>query len=166
MSTIETDAPTETTRKLATAQAWVKQARHNVVLPSGAVVAIRIPDLNALIASGEIPQHLLSEATSQADAAEKKKSSFLTKEEAERELEFKNFMVAQTVVEPKVTPAMLAPGTGIPTEDKDMIVEFALRSREFDTEGNHISGLHTSEQFRKFRGVDSLYQDVEGVPGS
>lgn len=155
---------TKQVRKTVTAQGWIKQALHDIVLPSGAAVTIRIPDFTSLIEAGEIPQHLLKEAGAAIAADAEKKLP--TAEEAAREREFKNFLVLKTVVEPKLTEDMLDPKTGIPVEDKDMIVEFALRSREFDVEGNHISGLHTSEQFRKFRGIDSLYEDVEGSSGS
>lgn len=152
------------TRKASTAAGWKKAAVHTVVLPSSAVVDIRIPDVSALIKTGEMPQHLLAAAIkiAKSDEADKEPSV----EEMEHEIEFKNLVCLATVVAPSITMDDLDSKTGIPTEDKDMIVAFAMRQAEFDAEGNHIAGLDSSEKFRTFRGISSLYSDVEDVQGS
>lgn len=150
-------------RKITTAAGWVKQALHTIVLPSGAVVKIRIPDISDLIQTGQIPQHLLADALAFAKRGAEDDPKPPTPDEMKNEVEFKNLVVKATVVEPAIDEALLVPGSGIPVEDKDMIVEFAMRQREFDAEGNHIGGLDTSAKYRRFRGIDSLYEDVEGV---
>lgn len=157
----------EPTLKPVSASAWMKQAFHLVTLPSGAVVKIRIPDIAALIKTGEIPQALLGEAIAAAKGmGQDTEPKAPTAEEMSREVEFKNLVIKATVVEPEITDALLEPKTGMPAEDKDMLVEFAMRQTEFDAIGNQIAGLHTSAQYRKFRGLGGLYEDVEGLPSS
>ena len=145
-------------RKKTTAETWAQNALHYVVLPSGACVTIRIPDLPAMIETGEIPQHLLDAALGVAS----KPSQTPSKELIVQQREFTDTLVKITVVEPELTDAMLDPKTGIPYEDKEMLVEIATRQRDLDAEGSHIGGLETSEKWRRFRGVASLYEDVEG----
>jgi len=149
----------ETTNRPTVAQ-WKKAAFHDVVLPSGFKVKIRIPDLPSMIETGQLPQALLDVAIKVA----KGEQSEATPEMASKEAEFKNLVCLAAVVEPKISEADLAPA-GIPAEDKDMIAEFATRQREFDAEGNHISGLHLSAQFRRFRGLTDLYEDVADLQG-
>lgn len=134
-------------------------AEHEVVLPSGAVVLIRIPDLPALIEAGEFPQHLIDAAIGVASKPDTKP----TKEMIAHEREFKDELVKRTVIDPPITEEMLDSKNGIPYEDKEMIVEIATRQRDLDAEFNHIGGLDKSEKWRKFRGLGHLYEDVEGV---
>jgi hypothetical protein len=147
----------------STAAQWAgPKAEHEIVLPSGACVLIRIPDLPALIETGEIPQNLLDAALGVA----RKPDSVPTKELIVQQREFTDKLVELTVLDPKVTPEMLDHKTGIPYEDKEMIVEIATRQRDLDAEGNHIGGLDKSSKWRTFRGLGGLYTDVEGLPGS
>lgn len=148
-----------------TAAQWKQAGKHEVVLPSGFTVTIRIPDLSSMVETGQLPQTLLDTAV-KAAKGEITPEQEQTPEMAAKEREFKNLVTLAAVIEPKLTEADMDPVSGIPTEDKEMIVEFACRQREFDAIGNHIAGLHLSEQFRKFRGLTELYEDVEGVQGS
>lgn len=147
------------TRSTTDAASWGQAAFHLVTLPSGAVAKIRIPDLPALIETGEIPQHLLDAALGVAAKPNKTPS----KELIVQQREFTDCLVMQTVIEPPLSEADLDSKHGIPYEDKEMLVEIATRQRDLDAEGNHIGGLEKSEKWRKFRGLDSLYEDVEDV---
>lgn len=153
---------TDTAASRPTAAAWKKAKFHNVVLPSGFTVTIKIPDLPEMIQTGQLPQALLDVAIKSAKGeitAEQEQ----TAEMAGKEREFKALVALATVVEPKIAATDI---DDLPVEDLDMIVEFATRQREFDAEGNQIAGLHMSAQFRRFRGLTELYEDVEGVQGS
>ena len=147
------------TRKRTTADTWGQQAEHEIVLPSGATVLIRIPDLPAMIEAGEFPQHLIDAALGVAAKPHAKP----TKEMIVQQREFTDALVKTTVLDPPVTDAMLDHKKGIPFEDKEMIVEIATRQRDLDAEGNHIGGLEKSDKWRKFRGLEHLYEDVEGA---
>lgn len=150
-------------RKRVSADQWAGPiAEHEIVLPSGAAVLIRIPDLPALIESGEFPQHLLDAALGVAN----KPNAKPTKDLIVQQREFTDALVKATVLDPPITDAMLDHKTGIPFEDKEMLVDIATRQRDLDAEGTHIGGLETSDKWRKFRGLDTLYEDVEDLSGS
>lgn len=153
------------TRKRTTADQWAggveagSLAYHDVILPSGANVLIRIPDLPAMIENGEFPQHLIDAALGVASKPNAKPTIDLIVQQRE----FTDALVKTTVVDPPITDAMLDHKKGIPFEDKEMIVEIATRQRDLDAEGNHIGGLEKSDKWRKFRGLGHLYEDVEGA---
>lgn len=140
--------------------AWADLASHSVVCPTGARVTIKIPDLAGIIEGGELPQNLLDAALaaagSQTDDDKKKK---VTVEDIKRDRQFTHFLVAKTLVAPSVTPEQ---AERIPVEDKEMIAAIALRLRDLDAEGSHISGLEKSEKFRRFRGLGEFEPTVEG----
>lgn len=129
--------------------AWFRAADHTVTLPSGARVGIRIPDLPTLIEAGELPQTLLDAAIGVATGG----SEQPTVESIKQEREFRDKLITLTVTEPKISDEDVK---NIPVEDKDYLVEFALRQRDLDAEGEHIGGLTKSDKFRRFRGLDSL----------
>jgi hypothetical protein len=135
---------------------WKKAKTHNVRCPSGVFVKIIIPDLPDLIDSGQLPQHLVESAIAIASRERIKPS----KELITQQKEFTNVLVEKMVVEPKLSPQDVA---DIPFEDKEFLVEVATRQTDFDAEGNHIGGLHTSATFRRFRGLGSFNEDVEGL---
>lgn len=144
--------------KTVSLEQWKKSSVHVISLPSGSAVGIKIPDLAALIEAGEIPQNLLDAALSAAGAGGDRADKAPTKEFILQEAEFSNKLVQTTVVQPKLSEANVRE---IPFEDRVMIVEIATRQRDLDAEGNHIGGLHKSESFRKFRGLDDLNESVE-----
>jgi len=150
---IDPNAPVETL------DAWFDAGFHTVVCPTGTRVGIRIPDLAAIIEGGELPQHLLDAALSAASQQATPESEGVTVEDIKREMEFTNFLVSKTVVKPEVTAEQ---ASRIPTEDKEMIASIALRLRDLDAEGSHISGLDKSEKFRRFRGLGEFEPTVEG----
>lgn len=121
-------------------------ARHYVTLPSSAVVGIEIPDLAELIASGKLPNSLVDVAVEVA----KGNTDTVTEEAIKEQPAFYKHVIQLTVKEPEVTDDLYAK---LPTEDKEMLVEIATRQRDLDAEYKHIGGLHTSERWRKFRGL-------------
>lgn len=141
----------------STLAAWKKAAQHDVLCPSGVTVGIRIPDLPALIESGEIPQHLLDAALGAAGAREAESPS---KDLIVKQREFTDLVTKITVVEPKLSDDDLKV---IPYEDKDFIVAIATRQRDLDAEGKHIAGLDKSERFRRFRRLGEFDEAVEGL---
>lgn len=153
---------TDTAVSKPSVAAWKKAKLHEVVLPSSYKVTIKIPDLSSMIETGQLPQTLLDTAV-KAAKGEITAEQEQTPEMAAKEREFKELVCVAALVEPKITVADVG---DLPVEDLDMIVEFACRQREFDAEGNHLSGLHLSEQFRRFRRIAELYEDVEGLQGS
>jgi hypothetical protein len=149
-----------TKRTVKNLDAWSNSGYHEVVCPSTVVVGIRIPDLAAIIEGGELPQHLVDAALKAAGATSAVSDApEITVEDIKREREFTNFLVAKTVEEPALTPEDVS---RIPVEDKEMIAAIALRLRDLDAEGSHISGLDKSEKFRKFRGLGEFEPTVEG----
>jgi hypothetical protein len=146
-------------QKVVSLEQWKKSSLHVISLSSGSAVGIKIPDLAALIEAGEIPQNLLDAALSATGAGgDGRAEKTPTKEFILQEAEFSNKLVQSTVVQPKLSEANVRE---IPFEDRVMIVEIATRQRDLDAEGNHIGGLHKSESFRKFRGLDNLDASVE-----
>lgn len=132
--------------KTATLEQWGAAKRHPITLPSGTTVAIEIPDLPNLIRTGAIPNALVGVAIGVANGKK------VTADDIAEQAGFYNSLVAMTVKQPAVTEEQVADGT-IPAEDKEMIVEFAVRQRDFDAIGHHIGGLETDASFRTFRGL-------------
>lgn len=131
-------------RKAVSAAGWKKSAKHVIVLPSGAVVEIRIPDLPRMIEVGTIPQGLMDAAIGVASSG----SSKPTAELMGQQREFTDLLVQKMVISPALTEEDIPE---LPYEDKEMLVEVATRQRDLDAEGSHIGGLDKSERFRRFR---------------
>lgn len=158
---------------------WKGKAIHPITLPSGAEVDIRLPDLAQMIKSGQIPNELLDiaqkvgagvpigEALSEEKPKEgdEEQKDGVSKELIGQITDFHAFLVAKTVVSPEVTQEeVLTPGT-VPAEDIAVIVQFALRERDFDAVGHHLGGLETVPEFRTFRGLDTSVADILGSQG-
>jgi hypothetical protein len=161
MSTLEIEA-----NKPVSLSAWKKAATHYPLLPSGARVGIRVPDLPRMIETGQIPQHLLEAAVGAVKSqrlADDDKDEELTPEKivknSKEEREFTDCITLMTVVEPKLTEADIVE---IPFEDRQFIVAIATRVRDLDAEGEHLAGLTKSEKFRKFRGLGEFEPSLEG----
>lgn len=148
-----------TAPKAVTASGWKKAKTHTVRCPSGVYVKVNIPDIADMIDSGQLPQHLI-DAAIQVATRDKVKPS---KELITQQKEFTDAIVQKMVVEPELSAADVRE---IPYEDKEFLVSIATRQTDFDAEGNHIGGLHTSATFRRFRGLGSFDEDVEDAFGS
>lgn len=138
-----------------TATKWKKAAEHEITVPSGEVVKIKIPDLPALIKTGQIPNNLIDAAIGVISGGKKVDREFVVEQG-----EFVDKLVALTVVEPSITEE---DAKHIPVEDKELISELATRQRDLDAVGHHIGGLHTNKDFRTFRGLTTGYEDLEGI---
>lgn len=143
--------------KAASLDEWVDAATHYPLLPSGKRVGIKIPDLPALIESGQIPQHLLDVALKMVTGSG---DTTPNREVIVAQREFTDVLVQRTVVEPLLSDESVK---RIPFEDKDFIVALATRQRDLDAEGEHLAGLTTSENFRRFRRLGEFDKDVEGL---
>lgn len=147
---------TEEDQPTVTLASWKKNAKHPVTCPSGSRIVIRIPDLPAMIETGEIPQSLLDAALGAAAGA----AETPTVEVMAKQREFTDHILMKSVVEPKLTAADVA---DIPYEDKEFLVAVATRQRDLDAEGEHIGGLTKSEKFRRFRKLREFDSDVESL---
>lgn len=143
--------------KPTTLSAWKKAATHYPLLESGVRVGIRIPDLPALIESGDIPDNLLDAAINVAGGAD---NAPPTKDLIVKQREFTDLLVTRTVVEPKIT---VEDAAGLPYEDKVMLVNIAIRRIDLDAEGEQLAGLTKSEKYRKFRQLGEFEPRLEGL---
>lgn len=134
--------------------AWKGKKDHEVTLPSGMVVTIRIPNLPALIKSGRVPNELLDAAIGAGPDTE------ITKEMIEQQSDFYNYVVSVTVVDPSVEPHEVH---DLPYEDVEMLVALALRQRDFDAVYKHIGGLDKVASFRQARSRTRRGADVDDV---
>lgn len=143
-------------RKVATKAGWKKNAEHIIVLPSGTVVKIRVPDLARMIEVGTIPQNLMDAALGVAmNPAEKPSRELISTQR-----EFTDLVTIVTAVEPKIADDDVA---DVPYEDKEMLVAIATRQIDLDAEGSHIAGLDKSEKFRRFRKLGEFRETLEDL---
>lgn len=145
--------------KVESLDAWGAAGVHNILCPSGVRIDIRIPDLAAIIEGGDLPQHLLDAALGVATKLSRGENQKPTKDLISKEREFTDFLVATTVVEPKLTPDQAAK---VPYEDKELIVALATRQRDMDAEYEQIGGLNKSERYRRFRKLGEFDPALEG----
>jgi hypothetical protein len=139
-----------------TKTSWKKAAVHEITLPSGIVISIKLPNLSLMMKTGNIPNSLIDAAVESQNLG----SAEVTREMIESQWDFSAFLVAHTVVEPQLTEEEVAE---IPAEDIEMIVEFATRQRDIDAAYKHIGGLDKMESFRHFRGIASGLEDLENL---
>ena len=135
---------------------WKSKARHYITLQSGFVVGIEIPNLPLLVKTGQLPNELVTHALDTI------KTGAMTPELVAEQSEFYDKLVAATVKEPELTEEDVHT---LPYEDVELIVEIATRQRDVDAVGHHIAGLHTSREWRKFRGLDYSDAAMEGLRG-
>jgi hypothetical protein len=128
--------------------AWKKAAvtGHDIVLPSATEVTIRIPNLIEMLRGGEVPNELVPFATKARDKMEDGRQ--ITTEELRQSSDFVRWLVARTVIDPSIEPDEVPE---LPSEDVDMVLEFATRQRDLDALDQHIAGLHLVQDFSNFR---------------
>lgn len=125
---------------------WKKQAVHpHVVLPSGAVISVKIPNLAALAQSGEIPNELVDIATATSNMASPED---VPKDALEKLAKLQDYLVTLTVVEPAITEADVK---DLPAEDIPFLSEIAYRQRDIDAVGRSIAGLDRVTKYARFR---------------
>lgn len=144
----------------SSAEAWTKNRVHRGVrLPSGTVVDIELPDLPSLAKAGELPNELLAAAGELQEAIDKGDRDRLTVDTLVNIAEFMEFLLPRMVVTPKITKEQVA---ALPSEDKEMLVQFAQRARDIDAVGHHLAGLETLSEWRRFRGFESAAEALGG----
>lgn len=145
---------------------------HIATLPSGEQVEFVVPDSNALIRSGRLPSRLLDIAVMAAaypDGAEGYVADLAYRAVTERDteakaaaaetlaqairdgLELRDWLVAQMVVKPELTPDDVIE---LPEPDVEMLLEFAERKRNTDSLGV-VLPIVVLEEFARFRGVEA-----------
>lgn len=137
-----------------TTAGWKKAKRHDVTLPSGFEVAIEIPNLPAMVKAGQVPNDLIDAALGAMQKQE------ITAELIKEQADFFNLLVITMVKEPEIT---MEDVEDLPYEDVELLVEIGTRQRDLDALGRHIAGLHKSDEWRKFRGLDYGDEDVAGL---
>lgn len=143
-----------TTSAKTSAAAWKKTKRHPITLPSGFEVEIEIPNLPLLIKTGQLPNNLVTDALGAIQTGK------LTPEILHQQSDFYDKLVSTAVKVPEITEEDVHE---LPFEDVELIVEIATRQRDLDAVGHHVGGLHTNEEWRKFRGLSPSNTPVEGV---
>lgn len=136
---------------------WKKARRHHVTLPSGFEVEVEIPNLPMLVKTGQLPNELVAKALGTVQ------QGTLTPEQIAENAEFYAKLAVLTIKDPEITVEDVTGENPIPFEDVEMIMEIATRQRDIDAMGHHIGGLHTSKEWRHFRGFSYLDQDVAGT---
>lgn len=144
-----------TPEKPKDAAGWGGRKNHEVVLPSGALVTICLPNLPQLVRTGQIPNDLIEDAVGAMQGTVE-----ITAELLADQADFYDKLLAMTVVEPKITEADVAE---LPYEDVEMLAEFATRQRDVDALGRHLAGLHKSKEWRSFRGLSNFDASVDGL---
>lgn len=163
---------TTTQERSFTAADWKARSDrgpHQATLPSGSVVSIIVPDSNALIRSGRLPERLNEIAVMAAayqDGAEgyvsdlafrvvagtddeaKGKASAKLAEALKDGLELRDWLVSHMVVSPAIRPEDV---TDLPDQDVEMLLEFAERKRNTDASGVKLP-IMVLEEFARFRG--------------
>src|SRR5687767_8881236 len=122
---------TEPKQTKTTINKWKQAKRHSVTLPSGVTVEIELPNIQFLLKTGQIPNSLVQIVTK----ASTDPNFRITPEVLAEQWDYTSFLVSKTVVEPSITAEEVAE---LPSEDVEMIVDFALRNRDFDAVGHHL----------------------------
>jgi hypothetical protein len=146
--------------------AWKKAAVHTVTLPSGMQVDITVPSLSKLAKYGKLDNELLSDATPAPVEGQEivlpEPPAAPSMEERKKALadlaDFQSWLVSITLVDPKLSPEEVL--EYVPTEDLEVLVEFATRKRDMDVKGHHLGGLERSAEWREFRGLPPLDPDL------
>lgn len=149
---MSTENQTENRPKAATSvEAWEEKRVHKgVTLPSGTVVDIKLPDLPAMAKAGDIPNELLEASAQLQKAIADEDRSTMTTETLVNLEEFMEFLLPEMVVAPPITPEDVK--DRLPSEDKELLVQFAQRARDLDAVGRHLAGLEQLAEWRRFRG--------------
>ena len=178
---------------VVSAEQWAAFGVHEITLPTGARVEIRLPDMGLLLAANRVPARLrdgalkrfreaieepdpetdpeaaaLAAAEESTDEKKAKDDPFDPEKLAElRDLNF--WLVEQMLVRPKVTVAQMLEGA-IPNEDMELLVDVALRETDEDALGVKI-GVRRLAEFDRFPDEPerdplgtSLRQDAETLP--
>lgn len=135
-----------------TADALKKRAIHEgVVLPSGAIVTLKIPNLSLMIKKGIIPNDLVDAALEQEPVAGEDRK--VTKEMILENWSYTEFIVPHMLIDPKIEAEDVE---DLDVLDIELLVNIAARRTDTDAIGRQLGGLDTQESFRRFREESSL----------
>ena len=149
---------------------WGELAVHTVTLPSSAVVKIKIPDLSVLVSGGAVPEQLklaaMRELSEQlrglspgADLEQGQPDADVEEEHITSLVELTRWLVVTMVVEPELTEEDVTSGL-IPSEDIEMLAEFASRQRVTDARGVRL-GVTPSSVFEIWQAEHGCEEDCE-----
>lgn len=156
----QTDTQTERgPQKVTSAAALKKRAIHEgVTLPSGAIVDIRLPNLQQMIAAGAVPNDLVDSAIQAA----KQPDRTPTVEDIKNDWSFTRFIVPKALVKPKIEEADVEE---LDAFDLDLLLALIARRTDIDAVGHQLGGLDTQQSFRDHRGILSVDEVVGGLAG-
>jgi len=147
--------------------AWRKRndaGPHVATFPSGAVLKFRLPDAGTLLKTAGLPQELRETALLAAghpegaagymqelvaEAIIRPEHASLVSQAIENGLDLEPHLVAEMLVEPKVTAEEVAAGN-FPSEDVRMLLEFGERRRNVDAEGVRLP-IIVARDWARFR---------------
>lgn len=142
-------------RRTATADALKARALHkDVILPSGAIVDLKVPNLALLIKTGKIPNELIDVAI-KVDQAEA-----ITRELILETWEFTEQLIPHTLISPVVSPDDVA---DLDPLDIELLMNIATRRTDIDAVGRQLGGLETQDSFREFRAQSDLRAVLGGL---
>lgn len=154
---------------------------HKAVLPSGMEVSFVIPNETQLIRAELLPERLMEiavvtsaypggadgymEAVAvgavNAPPEQRDVAQANLKTTVQQGLELRDWLVAEMLVDPKVTVEEVAAGD-FPDLDIEMLIEFAERRRNTDARGNRLP-IAVLEEYARFR--DDTDGDSDREPG-
>lgn len=121
-----------------------------ITLPSGTEVRVEVPDVVEMVAAGAVPNPLVKFAVEMSEGMMGGLAE-IDVDKIKEAAAFKRWLVATTVKDPEDLEPDDVPG--LPTEDTDMIFEFATRQRTTDAVGHQLHGLETMDKWRSFHRV-------------
>jgi hypothetical protein len=141
-------------KRVTTADGLKQRALHRgVVLPSGAIVDIRIPNLALLIKSGTLPNDLIQSALKTQNVEE------VTREMIEENWDYTAFILPRMLVSPEITEEDVGELDAL---DIELLTNIAARRTDVDAIGRQLGGLDTQSSFREFREIESLRASLGG----
>lgn len=155
----ETSAPdARAPQPVRTVDEWAQRGVHrNVYLPSGAQVDLRLPNIQQMIATGDVPNPLVESALKQRSAQK------IDVETIRETWDFTRFIIPVALV----SPTLEAPDVErLPAEDVILLTQLINRVEDTDAAGFHLGGLDTVKRFRESRGLLSLDEIFPGDAGS
>lgn len=145
---------------MTTLTQWKRAKVHDATLPSGVDVKISLPDVPAMIEAGHLPQNYLDAAIAAVKAPE---DHAPTPEEIKEQIGFRRSIISTMLVEPKISEADV---DELPVQDQQMLMEFAMRTRDIDAKFHHLGGLEKYDPFREVRGIPGIDPILESLSGS
>lgn len=168
--------PAGTKSKPPTTSAWGARVWHDVTLPSGMVVQLRIPGLTELVKANGVPDHLRALALASAanpngvrgeiaKAIGDTEAETVEREKATRQAiddlaDMTKHLILACVREPVVTAEELDTPGLIPEPDKELLGAIMLRETSYDAKGVKL-GVEPLDIWERFRHHHECPADCE-----